>query len=303
MSQYGTKLDGSTVSVVNGSPTVVISGIPAGTVTLPVTNGSLFTLTGSNVPYVVASGGGSAVSAGQGVLTLSSNYGGTVASTTGMMCSFATNVMTLNTAPSTGALAIGQQISAAGVAAGTYVTGLLTGTLNVSGSTYSLSTTPGTISNESTTAYASGQLYNVTTSYTTNNGIPYMEQGDIDTQTIFKRAMMLIDGGLNYLLCKAFGTAITTVAASTYTVDSGTYKDHTIIQTTTASTYTLPSAASYTGRELHLVTQFAGAVSSGVANVVPLAGGSATTTILVATAGKWATLKSNGTNWVIVASN
>ena len=94
--------------------------------------------------------------------------------------------------------------------------------------------------------------------------------------------------------------SLVTNANATYTVLS---TDHTIIQTTAASTYTLPAPASFTGRQLHIVTQFAGTVVSASANVFPLAGGSAGTAILAAVAGRWATLVSNGTNWVIVASN
>jgi hypothetical protein len=94
--------------------------------------------------------------------------------------------------------------------------------------------------------------------------------------------------------------SLVTNANATYTVLA---TDHTIIQTTAASTYTLPAPASFTGRQLHIVTQFAGTVVSASANVFPLAGGSAGTAILAATAGKWATLVSNGTNWVIIASN
>lgn len=94
--------------------------------------------------------------------------------------------------------------------------------------------------------------------------------------------------------------SLVTNANATYTVLAS---DHTIIQTTAASTYTLPAPASFTGRQLHIVTQFAGTVVSASANVFPLAGGSAGTAILAATAGNWATLVSNGTNWVIIASN
>lgn len=95
-------------------------------------------------------------------------------------------------------------------------------------------------------------------------------------------------------------TNIVTNANATYTVLA---TDTTIIQTTAASTYTLPAPVSFTGRQLHIVTQFAGTVISASSNVVPIAGGAAGTAILAATAGKWATLVSNGTNWVIVASN
>ena len=95
-------------------------------------------------------------------------------------------------------------------------------------------------------------------------------------------------------------TSIVTNANATYTVLA---TDNTIIQTTAASTYTLPAASSFTGRRIHIVTQFAGTVISASSNVVPIAGGAAGTAILAATAGKFALLQSNGTNWVIVASN
>lgn len=104
--------------------------------------------------------------------------------------------------------------------------------------------------------------------------------------------------------CAVDGTShafnLVTNTAATYTVLA---TDSTIIQTTAASTYTLPAAASFPGRKLHLVTQFAGAVISNASNVVPIAGGAAGTAILAATAGKYALLQSNGTNWLIVAAN
>ena len=68
---------------------------------------------------------------------------------TGAMCSFATNVMTCNTAPSPGAFAVGQLITAAGVALGTVISSLGSGSGGLG--TYNLSTTPGTIANEATT--------------------------------------------------------------------------------------------------------------------------------------------------------
>lgn len=98
----------------------------------------------------------------------------------------------------------------------------------------------------------------------------------------------------------SFGTSLVTNTAATYTVLT---TDGTIVQTTAASTYTLPAAASFPGRKLHLLTQFAGTVISASSNVVPIAGGSAGTAILAATAGKYALLQSNGTNWLIVAAN
>jgi hypothetical protein len=47
----------------------------------------------------------------------------------------------------------------------------------------------------------------------------------------------------------------------------------------------------------------ANTVVSASSNVVPLAGGSAGTAILPATDGAWATLVSDGTNWIIMQAN
>ena len=91
-----------------------------------------------------------------------------------------------------------------------------------------------------------------------------------------------------------------TNTAATLTVAT---TDHTVVQTTAASVYTLPAAATYPGKEFHFVTQFAGTVTSASLNIVPLAGGAAGTAILAATAGKYAKLQSDGTNWVIIEAN
>ncbi len=68
-------------------------------------------------------------------------------------------------------------------------------------------------------------------------------------------------------------------------------------------TVTLPTASSNTGREWWVSTITANTVISNASNVVPQAGGAAGTAILAATAGKWARLVSDGTNWIIRASN
>lgn len=66
-------------------------------------------------------------------------------------------------------------------------------------------------------------------------------------------------------------------------------------------TVTLGTATS--GRTVIFRTIAAGAIISAGSNVVPVAGGAAGTAILAATAGKWATLQSDGTNWQIIQSN
>lgn len=123
-----------------------------------------------------------------------------------------------------------------------------------------------------------------------------------------------VNGNLKQVTSSVFssltvtGQTTTGAIASGYVVNTaGTYTvlttDHTIRQTTAASVYTLPAAASFPNRRLRIGTEFAGTVTSASSNVVPLAGGAAGTAILPATAGRWADLQSNGTNWVITASN
>lgn len=89
-----------------------------------------------------------------------------------------------------------------------------------------------------------------------------------------------------------------TVTAATYTV---AVTDRDIIANRAGTvTLTLPAASSYTGREITVRTIQAQTVVSDASNVVPLVGGAAGTAILAATAGKWARLVSDGTNWQIM---
>ncbi|MBN8461613.1 MAG: hypothetical protein J0M01_02170 [Dechloromonas sp.] len=68
-------------------------------------------------------------------------------------------------------------------------------------------------------------------------------------------------------------------------------------------TVTLPAASSWVGRQVRIKTIAAYTVVSASANVVPIDSATAGTAILAATAGKWAVLVSDGTNWVVMAAN
>ena len=68
-------------------------------------------------------------------------------------------------------------------------------------------------------------------------------------------------------------------------------------------TLTLPAAASFAGRRLVVKTTAAFTVVSASSNVVPQASATAGTAILAGTAGKYAELVSDGTNWVTFAAN
>lgn len=68
-------------------------------------------------------------------------------------------------------------------------------------------------------------------------------------------------------------------------------------------TVTLPAASSWSAREVTIKTIAAQTVVSASSNVVPIDGSVAGTAILAATAGKFATLVSDGTNWIVMAAN
>lgn len=67
-------------------------------------------------------------------------------------------------------------------------------------------------------------------------------------------------------------------------------------------TVTLPTAASFTGRELTIKNIAAFTVVSASSNVKPIGTNTAGTAILPATAGTWCTLVSDGTNWIVMQS-
>ena len=68
-------------------------------------------------------------------------------------------------------------------------------------------------------------------------------------------------------------------------------------------TVTFPTASTSVGRVV-TIKNLSGTYSliSAASNVKPLASGTAGTAILAATAGKWATLVCDGTDWVIMAA-
>lgn len=98
------------------------------------------------------------------------------------------------------------------------------------------------------------------------------------------------------------------VTGTTYTVDSGSisgvpYDTDLICNNAAGVALTLPSAAAWPGRKITVRTIAAGAVTSASSNVVPAAGGAASTAILAATSGKSCLLQSDAANWQIQLSN
>jgi hypothetical protein len=115
------------------------------------------------------------------------------------------------------------------------------------------------------------------------------------------RPVRLIAANANNNNCPVFnfGVAPNTQTGTTYTIVDG---DQWIISNNVGVvTLTLPTAANYTGRELIVKTINTGTVISASSNVVPRATNTAGTAILSGTAGSWAWMVSDGSNWVIMA--
>lgn len=101
------------------------------------------------------------------------------------------------------------------------------------------------------------------------------------------------------VLVNKLGTSAPSTNTANFTVES---TDYWLINNKVGSscTVTLPAASANTGRQIVIKTLQAQTVVSASSNVVPLTGTTAGTAILAATAGKWATLVSDGANWVIM---
>jgi hypothetical protein len=117
-------------------------------------------------------------------------------------------------------------------------------------------------------------------------------------------------------LLKGNGTAISAAVANTDYVPLSTVltktADYTITGTDTwiinnksgsAMTLTFPTASSWTGRYITVKNMQAQLVNSATSNIVPLGSTTAGTAILLGAIGNWATLVSDGTNWVTMQAS
>ena len=92
----------------------------------------------------------------------------------------------------------------------------------------------------------------------------------------------------------------TPITASTHTV--GTADTFVVYNTTATCTVTLPAPASFTGRVLYLKTIANFSINSASSNVKPISSNTAGTAILDPITTPFATLVSDGTNWVIMST-
>lgn len=99
------------------------------------------------------------------------------------------------------------------------------------------------------------------------------------------------------------GTGLVAPVTKTTSFALGANENEVICNGGASITVTLPSASSWVGRRVRIKTRAAYTVISASSNVKPLDTDTAGTAILAATAGKWAELVSDGSNWVIMAGN
>lgn len=99
------------------------------------------------------------------------------------------------------------------------------------------------------------------------------------------------------------GTGLVAPVTKTGNFTLGANENEVICNGGASITVTLPAASAFIGRKVRIKTRAAFTVISASSNVKPLDTDTAGTAILAATAGKWAELVSDGTNWVIMAGN
>lgn len=99
------------------------------------------------------------------------------------------------------------------------------------------------------------------------------------------------------------GTGLVAPVTKTTSFTLGANENEVICNGSASITVTLPAASSWVGRRVRIKTRAAFTVISASSNVKPLDTDTAGTAILAATAGKWAELVSDGSNWIIMAAN
>jgi hypothetical protein len=183
----------------------------------------------------------------------------------------------------------GTVISVAGAGSVNGIT--LTGTVTVAGSL----TLGGTLSGVNISTQTTGDLP-IDTRSTGNLPIDTRTSGNLDVATRATGVLPVANGGT--------GLAVRPTVATKTSDFTLADTEGWIINNKSGSTctVTLPAASSWSGRAVTFKNLQTQTVVSASSNVVPLIGGAAGTAILPLIVGSWATLVSDGTNWVIMAS-
>jgi len=160
----------------------------------------------------------------------------------------------------------------------------------------------GTVNRVTGTGYASGLslVGDVTTTGTlllTGNVVVTSADlvGTINVSTQASGVLPVANGGTGM----AATTVVTKVADFTLADSEGWVINN---KSGSTCTVTLPAASAWGGRAVTFKNLQLQTLVSASSNVVPLIGGAAGTAILPGLVGAWATLVSDGTNWVVMAA-
>jgi hypothetical protein len=137
---------------------------------------------------------------------------------------------------------------------------------------------------------------NINTQTSGNLPIDTRTTGNLDVATRATGVLPIANGGTGLAVRP---TVVTKVADFTLADTEGWVINN---KSGSTCTVTLPAASSWSGRAVTFKNLQLQTLVSASSNVVPLIGGAAGTAILSGLVGAWATLVSDGTNWVIMAS-
>jgi hypothetical protein len=309
---------------------VIAGGTGLGTIPtngqLLIGNGTGYTLNtlGYGVGILVTNGLGTIVVANTGVLSIIAGTGISASSTTGNVTLSNTGVLSWSggTTGLTPATATTGAVTLAGTLViangGTNATATPTaGAISYgTGSAYAF-TAVGTAGQVLTSAGASTPTWTTPTTGTVTAVSIVSANGFAGTSSGGATPALTLTTTITGLL-KGNGTAISAAVANTDYVPLSTVitktADYTITGTDTwiinnktgsALTLTFPAASSWTGRYITVKNMQAQAVNSASSNIVPIDSTSAGTAVLLGVVGNWATMVSDGTNWIIMqaASN
>ena len=138
--------------------------------------------------------------------------------------------------------------------------------------------------------------------FSASNVGSYIQFSTITTGTTSPRAERMRIGSNGFVtITGALGRGAPVTKTADFTV--GVAENWLINNKAVSScTVTLPTASSWTGREIMIKNLAAFTVISASSNVKPIGTNTAGTAILPATVGTWCTLVSDGTNWIIMQS-
>jgi hypothetical protein len=160
-------------------------------------------------------------------------------------------------------------------------------------------TTTGTISLQGSVIVSAGDItgtIDINTQTTGNLPIDTRTSGNLDVATRATGVLPVANGGTGLAVRP---TVVTKVADFALADTEGWVINN---KSGSTCTVTLPAASAWSGRAVTFKNLQLQTLVSASSNVVPLLGGAAGTAILPGLVGAWATLVSDGTNWVIMAS-